>query len=204
MSARRSPGAARRLAVLGSLLAVLLLGLGACGGGGDDGGDDTASNDSSGDDTTATTAAAGETPPSAAPAHVSWVAQAQVPQVQVFSEPEGAQPAHTLENPNENGAPLVFLVDGQDTGSDWLPVHLPVRPNGSTGFVRKSDVTLAQNEYRVTIELARRRDRHPRHQRPVIHRPGREPRLHPGDQRGHNPDGRVPAPRHPGRDPGVS
>jgi hypothetical protein len=43
-----------------------------------------------------------------------------------------------LDNPNENGGPLVFLVEQRQ--SDWLEVLLPVRPNGSTGWIREADV----------------------------------------------------------------
>jgi lipoprotein-anchoring transpeptidase ErfK/SrfK len=138
--------------VLAVALGIVLV-LGACGGGG---GDDDDSEASSGDDgaTTSTTdgAAAGE-----AADYVSWVAQAEGNQIEVFDEPDAAQPSNVLDNPNENGAPLVFLVEGQDTSGEWLPVNLPVRPNGSTGFVRASDVTLAQNDYGVKVELAAHR-----------------------------------------------
>ena len=44
-------------------------------------------------------------------------------QVQVFAEPAEGEPATTLDNPNENGAPLVFLVE-QDQG-EWLAGAAP-------------------------------------------------------------------------------
>jgi lipoprotein-anchoring transpeptidase ErfK/SrfK len=86
---------------------------------------------------------------------VSLVAQANEPQVQVFGEPEEGEPTATLDNPNENGAPLVFLVDEMHLGgATWLKVLLPLRPNGSTGWVRASDVEVRRNPYRIDIALA--------------------------------------------------
>jgi lipoprotein-anchoring transpeptidase ErfK/SrfK len=145
-----------------ALLLVLVLTLGAaaaaCGGGGDD--DGASSADASGEGAGESGGSGGDDGGEAAdPAadHVSWVAQARNPTVEVFDEPDGAEPAHVLDNPNEHGAPLVFLVDGQDRSGDWLPVHLPVRPNGSTGFVRAADVDLVQNDFRIVVELAAHR-----------------------------------------------
>ena len=49
----------------------------------------------------------------------------------------------------------MFLVE-EDQG-EWLKVLLPIRPNGSTGFVRASDVTVSENPYSIDIELAEHR-----------------------------------------------
>jgi lipoprotein-anchoring transpeptidase ErfK/SrfK len=145
------------LSALGRSAAVATLVVAAaCGGGG---GDDDANEDSSSDttaapsgETSATTGGATEAAP--ADANTSWVAQAQVPEVAVFETPESPEPIHRLPNPNENGAPLVFLVDGGEPTGEWVPVHLPVRPNGSKGFVRAADVTLATHTYRIQVALA--------------------------------------------------
>src|SRR5438552_12969295 len=53
--------------------------------------------------------------------------------VAVYDAPDGAVKT-TLPNPNENGAPLTFLERQQRTG--WVRVLLPVRPNGSDGWVK--------------------------------------------------------------------
>jgi lipoprotein-anchoring transpeptidase ErfK/SrfK len=153
-SVPRFPGASRRARVLGVALGLLLV-LGACGGGGGGGGGDDDQAASDGDRAPSTTE--GGTTSTSAPDYVSWVAQARSPRVEVFDQPGAAQPTTVLDNPNENGAPLVFLVEGQDTSGHWLPVNLPIRPNGSTGFVRAADVTIAQNDYRVKVELAAHR-----------------------------------------------
>ncbi len=53
-------------------------------------------------------------------------------------------------NPGTNGLPPVFQVVGPIDGP-WLQVLLPIRPNGSTGWLRSSDVDLARNLYRIVI-----------------------------------------------------
>ncbi|TDD90392.1 L,D-transpeptidase [Actinomadura rubrisoli] len=56
----------------------------------------------------------------------------------------------TLSSPNEMGATRVLLVDAKD--GDWLKVLLPIRPNGSTGWVKASDVRLSSTTRRVEID----------------------------------------------------
>jgi lipoprotein-anchoring transpeptidase ErfK/SrfK len=73
----------------------------------------------------------------------------------VYAAAGDGQPASSLDNPNENGAPLVFLV--KERGGDWLNVYLPVRPNGSTGWVRAADVTVVSNRYSIDIALGAHR-----------------------------------------------
>jgi lipoprotein-anchoring transpeptidase ErfK/SrfK len=140
--------------VLGLAIGVLLV-LGACGGGGGD--DDTASDDRASSTTTESDAGGSTTTAGEVPDYVSYIAQARGPRVEVFDEPDAAPPSNVLDNPNENGAPLVFLVEEQDSGGDWLLVDLPVRPNGSTGYVRAGDVDVVSNEYRVKVELSAHR-----------------------------------------------
>jgi lipoprotein-anchoring transpeptidase ErfK/SrfK len=138
-----------------SIIVAGALGLAACGGGGGGGGSGDDAEASRRDrpdrpdrdvaETTTTTAAV---PASAG----SLVAQATGAQVDVFGEPVEGAPTVTLDNPNENGAPLVFLVE-QNQGA-WLQVLLPIRPNGSTGWIRAADVTVASNPYTIDIALA--------------------------------------------------
>ncbi|NUO97768.1 MAG: L,D-transpeptidase, partial [Nonomuraea sp.] len=56
----------------------------------------------------------------------------------------------TITSPNDYGATRVFLVE-RDEG-EWLQVLLPIRPNGSKGWIRAADVTLAETSYRVEID----------------------------------------------------
>jgi lipoprotein-anchoring transpeptidase ErfK/SrfK len=85
----------------------------------------------------------------------SWAASAkpELSEVAIYDSADAADPSQTLPNPDQYGTPLVFLVDGTDTSGPRVPVFLPVQPNGSTGWVNASDVTLQANPYRVTVEL---------------------------------------------------
>jgi lipoprotein-anchoring transpeptidase ErfK/SrfK len=81
----------------------------------------------------------------------SLVAQALVPKIPVHIAMSATAPvATTLTDPNEDGAPLVFLVDQRQPG--WLLVDLPVRPNGSKGWIDASLVRVTVDPYRVVVE----------------------------------------------------
>jgi lipoprotein-anchoring transpeptidase ErfK/SrfK len=84
-----------------------------------------------------------------------YVGQAIPSSVQVYDNPNAPAPLSSLANPNEDGAPLVLLVVAQHTG--WYQVLLPIRPNGSVGWIRGSDVTLRQHEYHALVELGAHR-----------------------------------------------
>lgn len=84
----------------------------------------------------------------------SWVAYAAVGEVPVYAEPDAPEPFAWLENPDAMGTDRVFLVLGNDPAAAWLPVYVPVRPNGTKGWVRAGDVTVAPNQYRVRISLS--------------------------------------------------
>jgi len=79
------------------------------------------------------------------------VAQAKGPNIDVYRAPTEAQPYLTMPNPNKDGAPLVFLVRERDIS--WLKVLLPLRPNGSTGWIHADQVDLASDFFRVVVEL---------------------------------------------------
>lgn len=83
------------------------------------------------------------------------VATSAVPELDVYETPDAQEPKLTLDDPTENGGPVVLLVDQAD--GDWLNVLLPVRPNGSTGWVRGADVTLARDPYRIEVRRAEHR-----------------------------------------------
>ena len=99
-------------------------------------------------------AAARPTPKPQVPRSV-LVAYATGRSVQVFNAPRARQPLVTLASPTEDGAALSFLVRGTRPG--WLRVFLPTRPNGSTGWVRRSRVRLYVDAYRLRIDLRLRR-----------------------------------------------
>jgi lipoprotein-anchoring transpeptidase ErfK/SrfK len=142
----------KRVVAAGLVVSFALAG---CGGGGDGGSADARSSSVS---STTTTTSAPEAKPARVPDYVTFVALAKRPQVDVFADARGSgRPVHQLANPTESGSPLVFMVDGPDRSGDLLPVFLPVRPNGSKGWVRRSDVTVQSTDYRVRIELATHR-----------------------------------------------
>jgi len=103
---------------------------------------------------TASPASPSSPPTTVRPTYV--VATARVPSVAVYDSPDSPQPARSLDNPAPPyNVDLVFLVRTQR--ADWLEVLLPVRPNGSTGWVRRSDVSLATHDFRILIELSAHR-----------------------------------------------
>jgi lipoprotein-anchoring transpeptidase ErfK/SrfK len=57
--------------------------------------------------------------------------------------------------PTTWGAPTVRPVTDQT--ADWVQVQLDSRPNGSTGWVPRSAVSLAVTPYRVEVSISQRR-----------------------------------------------
>jgi lipoprotein-anchoring transpeptidase ErfK/SrfK len=84
-------------------------------------------------------------------ASVSLIAQAAVPSVKVFASATAATAQLTLANPLPSGAHLVFLE--QERRGDRFRVLLPVRPNGSQGWVRASDVTVVPTPYHIAVSV---------------------------------------------------
>ncbi len=92
------------------------------------------------------------------PTSVTVVGQATVPKLTARAEPsDGAQAVASLANPIASGTPLVVQVVPGSAGSadgEWLEVQLPVEPNGTTGWVRKSEVQLSSTPYRIYVDRA--------------------------------------------------
>lgn len=85
-------------------------------------------------------------------------ATAQGPRVPVYETPESPEPVRTFASPNPlygGGTIRVFLI--KEKRGDWLNVYLPARPNGSTGWIRKSDVSVNSHTFRIVVELGARR-----------------------------------------------
>lgn len=110
----------------------------------------------------ATTTSAAQPTTTTLPPGVSLIAEATVPQVAVYDTPGAAAPTKTLENPwllngeADKPIPQVFLVEEQRPDG-WIRVLLAERPNGSTGWVRQSDVKITQNPYRIEVSLGERK-----------------------------------------------
>lgn len=103
-----------------------------------------------------------EAPTTTAPATPLWLlATARERSVDVYASPVQPEPARALANPQPSGAapgttyPLRMLVV-EDRG-DWLKVLLPIRPNGSNGWIRRSVVDLESHDYRAVVELGEHR-----------------------------------------------
>lgn len=82
----------------------------------------------------------------------SLIATASVPQVNVFDTPNAPAPSRVLSNPTPTNGQLVFLVDDVTTNG-WVKVLLPVRPNGSTGWVRAQDIAVTPDPYKIVVNL---------------------------------------------------
>ncbi len=135
-----------RLRVVGCLVAVLIVG--GCNSA-DKAGPQAARSTTSLPNTAAPTTVAVDP-------KMAYVARAVVPSVGVYDSPGQPEPSQTLDNPQPSGAltlttPLVMLV--REQRPDWLKVLLPVRPNGSSGWIRRSDVSIESHNFRILVEL---------------------------------------------------
>jgi lipoprotein-anchoring transpeptidase ErfK/SrfK len=107
----------------------------------------------------ATTLAAPTTTVPTYPTFTAAVAKGDVGTVGIYDSPGADAPTRTLPNPNPFYGPefpRVFLVKEQK--GDWLDVMLPMRPNGTTGWIKQSDVEIAPPvDYRIVVELGAHR-----------------------------------------------
>lgn len=82
------------------------------------------------------------------------VAHASSPTVVARQWPSAnATPVDDFANPTDRGGPLVFRGIGEPVDG-WLEVLLPVRPNGTTGWIDLDDVRLSRNPYEIEVDLA--------------------------------------------------
>lgn len=84
----------------------------------------------------------------APPPSAGTSATATVPRLAVYTSLGGTVKL-TLGNPRPSGAPLTMLVLQSSNG--WLEVELPVRPNGSRGWISASQVTLHDLQYSLRV-----------------------------------------------------
>ena len=78
------------------------------------------------------------------------VAQVAVPEIVVYDAPDGVE-THRIADRTDYGAPRVFLV--KEEAGDWVEVYLPIRPNGSTGWVRAADLQTSQHDFTLVVTL---------------------------------------------------
>jgi lipoprotein-anchoring transpeptidase ErfK/SrfK len=85
------------------------------------------------------------------PDHGFTVARAVGGWLDTYRSPVDAEVWWSLSNPGPyEGDRVVLVLDSQD---DWLLVDLPVRPNGTTAWVHRSDVTLSTHDARIVVDL---------------------------------------------------
>jgi lipoprotein-anchoring transpeptidase ErfK/SrfK len=100
-------------------------------------------------------------PPSSAPREPASPSASSViarphEQVTAHAEPSTSSPAiTTLAATTDLGSPRALLVLDERHG--WLEVSLPMRPNGSTGWVRADQVQIEETRLRIEVDLERRR-----------------------------------------------
>lgn len=73
----------------------------------------------------------------------------------VYDAPAAAEATNHLDAVTAFGSTTVLLVTavGDGDADGWLQVALPVRPNGTTGWIRADDVELREVDLRVTVDL---------------------------------------------------
>ncbi len=71
--------------------------------------------------------------------------------------PPGSQLMLVFPREGKKQISSTFLIIGEDRdaqGRDWYQIRLPIRPNGSTGWVRATEVTTATVMYSMSIDLS--------------------------------------------------
>jgi lipoprotein-anchoring transpeptidase ErfK/SrfK len=62
----------------------------------------------------------------------------------------------SFDNPGPYEPPQPFTMVVEERRGDWAKVQVPVRPNGTVGWVRVTDVDLSMTSYRIEINLTDR------------------------------------------------
>lgn len=81
----------------------------------------------------------------------------------MWEEPgRGRKPDFAFDTRNPMGqlAPLLIERATRRDGEEWLEVLLPLRPNGTTGWLKVDDVKIREREERIEVDLSRRVLRH--------------------------------------------
>lgn len=140
----RRPRRARTSIVLAASLVVTAI---ACGNADPpDLGEEAAPTTTEAPTTTTTTTAASFT---------TTVVTTAATSVEVFAAPDDPEPALTVEKPGPGlqapADPLAFVVQAEQ--DDWVQVQVPVRPNGTTGWIRAEGLETATTDLRMEVSL---------------------------------------------------
>jgi lipoprotein-anchoring transpeptidase ErfK/SrfK len=78
--------------------------------------------------------------------------RADLASVKVYDSPAATTPRLEIANPGQSGEPITFTEDART--STRALVLLPVRPNGSTGWIDLGDVRSTTHRYRIEVNLS--------------------------------------------------
>ncbi|OFW56073.1 MAG: hypothetical protein A2133_12515 [Actinobacteria bacterium RBG_16_64_13] len=83
---------------------------------------------------------------------------ATVDQLQIYDRvPPGSQLVLTFPREGTKQISSTFLITDEDEdpqGGVWYQIRLPIRPNGSTGWIRAADITVATVMNSISIDLS--------------------------------------------------
>lgn len=96
--------------------------------------------------------------PAAPTSRLAWVARVVVPTVTAYAAPRRgsavkkvlASSAPFFHGPTQLLVTRTTVVDGER----WIEVLLPVRPNGSRGWIRADDTVMSTTTLRIVIDLS--------------------------------------------------
>lgn len=90
------------------------------------------------------------------------VASTRAQHLKVYRRPRKPWSSREIDAANPIGQRLRFLVMGQRTaaGGKWLKIQVPERPNGSTAWVRRAEVSLEWMNQRIEIDLSKHKLKH--------------------------------------------
>ena len=112
------------------------------------------------------------------------IAQARGKSIDVYATADATAPERQIVSGVDTSVdtiPIVFLV--KTPGKARHEVYLPVRPNGSHGWVNASDVTLSRVPYRIEVGISEHRIRVFKDEEKIVDEPvgvGRQDRPTPG------------------------
>ncbi len=84
----------------------------------------------------------------------AYAATAKVDAVIVFDRPDGSPSAYLPHMNPDTGGPYVFGIRSERPG--WYEVLLPLRPNGRTGWLRRTDVDVSGLRHRILVNVTAR------------------------------------------------
>jgi L,D-transpeptidase catalytic domain len=97
------------------------------------------------------------------PEQGNFVAVPRTRYTPIWEKPgRGGSPDFAFDTRNPMGQLAPLLIDGaaRRDGVEWLEVLLPLRPNGTSAWVKADDVEIREREERIEVDLSRRVLRH--------------------------------------------